>query len=370
MIGGSVVVEDVAIRVITKYLRKGNMSRCLRDILPSSSLTKEQREEVAEIVHDVIRWKNLYDVMIDKQGLKQTPGTYVELAVSGVRDTTDIESFEDEYSCSSYVASLFKDHFDWAEYLNEKPPTTLCVNLNKSSTDDVVQMLRGEQLPVETSHLETAVFTSSLGRYSNVVKQSCAHVMDESSQLVARLAVSLGDSILDFCAGNGGKSLAMASLEHNKKMIYAYDINIGKQATLERRCKTYNANVVVDQKISDMNFDVVLVDAPCTGIGASRRNPEAKYVTGSDDYPKNQLSILSEAAEKLGKGGYLVYSVCTFTPEETDQVVEAFLTKKGFQCASIGDFPFSDMFLKTRFGAFTVVPFGDIFYVSVLKKTR
>ncbi len=364
------LVHEVAKQVIAKYLRKGNMSRCLRDILPASSLSKEQREQVAEIVHDVIRWKNLYDAMLEKQGLKKTPDTYVSLATTGVRNTRDVESFEEQYSCSSYVASVLKYHVDWAEYLNERPPTTLCVNFNKSSTDQVVSLLRKEQLPVETSHLETAVFTSSLGRYSSAVKENYAHVMDESSQLVAFLTVTRGDRILDYCAGTGGKSLAMASFERNKKTIYAYDINPEKQRILEKRCQAFHAHVLPTHNISDLRCDVVLVDAPCTGIGAARRNPEAKYVTGSGDYPKNQLDILHQAADNLERDGYLVYSVCTCTFEETDQVIEAFLAQHDFSGEPFDNCIYKDMLMRTRFGAFTTVPFGDIFYVSVLKKTR
>ncbi|MEM4258881.1 MAG: RsmB/NOP family class I SAM-dependent RNA methyltransferase [Candidatus Thermoplasmatota archaeon] len=371
MFDGSLIVHESAIKVVAKYLKKGNMSRCLRDILPSSSLSNEQREQVAEIVHDVVRWKNLYDDMIASKGLKKTPEVYVDLAVHGVRDTSGINSFEDQYSCSPYVASVLKNHLDWAKYINEKPPTTLCVNLNKSSPDQVVSLLRREQLPAETSHLETAVLTSSLGRYSSAVKECSAHVMDESSQLVAFFAASHGERILDYCAGNGGKSLAMASFGRNMKTIYAYDINLEKQAILEKRCQAYHANVICDQKIPPGGFDVVLVDAPCTGIGAARRNPEAKYVPGSGDFPKNQLDILREAAQKLDRNGFLMYSVCTFTPDETDQVVEAFLTlERGFRCSWFDDFVLNDLLSRTRFGAFTMVPFGDIFYLSVLQKIK
>ncbi len=126
--------DKVAAQVITKYLKKGNMARCLRDILPSSNLSKKQRENIADIVHTVVRWKRLFEHIIETRGLPGSAETYVRLARDGAQTNASSYPFEYRYSCSSYVASILKDHGDWAEYLNETPPTTLCVNFNKSTT--------------------------------------------------------------------------------------------------------------------------------------------------------------------------------------------------------------------------------------------
>jgi 16S rRNA (cytosine967-C5)-methyltransferase len=362
--------EKVAARIITKYLKKGNMARCLRDILPSSGLSKEQREEIAELIHDVVRWKKLYEHIIDRRGLEPSAETYVKLAMSGSQAEASSYPFEYRYSCSSYVANVLKDHGEWAEFLNETPPTTLCVNFNKSTVDEVMSTLQQETLPAERSVLPTAILTSSNSKYSKVIQQHCAHVQDESSQLVSLLTASLGESVFDYCAGNGGKSLTMASITRNEKRLHAYEMNESKRTTLKRRCTEYSANVTVEDNPSGKKYDVVLVDAPCTGLGAARRNPEVKYVENPGDLPQTQLSILKQAAENVKSDGMIFYAVCTMTPEETTQVIQTFSKKNGFTLSPLDDLPHSEFLLKNKYGAFSALPRGDLFFLSVLKKEQ
>ena len=125
----------IAIRVITKYLKKNKMAMCLRDILPNSGLSLEDRQEVADIVHEVVRWKKLYDNILKEIGLAKTAETYVNLALEKKQNVWNAYNFEIKYSVSSYVASILKNKIKWITYLNETPPTTLCVNLNKSSIE-------------------------------------------------------------------------------------------------------------------------------------------------------------------------------------------------------------------------------------------
>ena len=360
--------EKIAARIVTKYLRKGNMARCLRDILPSSGLSKEQREEIAELVHDVVRWKKLYEQIIERQGLQPTPETYVKLALDGAQADVSSYPFEYRYSCSPYVTSVLTQHGDWAEYLNQNPPTSLCVNLNKSSVSEVIKLLQTEHIQAKHSILDTTIQTSSISKYSTVVQQRFAHVQDENSQLIAVLAVHLGNSILDYCAGNGGKSLAMASFSKNTKHLTAYEVNPGKQAILRQRCNEYSANVTVEEHPPDDVYDLVLVDAPCTGLGAARRNPEAKYTEGPGEFPATQLSILKEAAQNVQNHGFLLYAVCTITPEETTQIIQTFTKKHGFTVTSLKSVPHAEYLQHTKDGAFTILPQGDLFFVSLLKK--
>jgi len=370
MLGVLSMLEKIATKVVAKYLKKGNMSRCLRDILPSTNLTKEEREIVADVVHDVVRWKKLYDTLLDESITEKVPESYVKLTLEGAQNKAHFDSIEYQYSCSDYVAKILEDKLKWAKYLNEKPPTTLCVNLNKSNKSEAIKTLKKENMPVTQSKLETAVITTSIGRYSSLIKDGYAHVQDESSQLIAYIAVAFGDKILDFCAGSGGKSLSMASITRNKKILHAYDINVKKKAALEQRCMKYDAKVLIEAEIPDKVFDVVLVDAPCSGIGAARRNPEAKYIDGAGNFPKIQLEILMEAAKKVIDGGSLIYSLCTFTPEETEGVTKQFLKTSDFKVTKIYDFNYSDLLLKNKYGAFTNVPNGDIFFVSILIKDK
>jgi len=362
------MIEQVATCVVTKYLKKGNMARCLRDILPSSGLTKEQREGVAEIVHDVVRWKKLYEHILVNRGSAQHPELYVQLAVEGAQAEASEYPFEFRYSCSSYVVGTLKEYGEWAGYLNEKPPTTLCINFNKSNPEQVMDMLHKEHIFSERSILDTAVLTTSVSKYSQVLQQRYVHVQDENSQFIAHLAASLGQSIFDFCAGNGGKSLAMASLSRNTKKLFAYDTNAGKRAILTKRCGDYGASVQVEESVPERVFDIVLVDAPCTGLGAARRNPEAKYIEGPGDFPKMQLSILQQAAGNIRKDGFLLYSVCTITPEETSQVIQQVVKNTDLSVAPLTNVIHKEFLQRTTQGAFTVLPRGDLFFISLLRK--
>ncbi len=360
--------KKVAVRIVSKYLKKGNMARCLRDILPAAGLSKKQRQEISEIVHDVVRWKRLYEHILDNRGLSLSAENFVNLARDGAQADAYSYAFEYRYSCSSYVADILKDHAEWAEFLNEMPPTTLCINFNKTTIDKVLTLLQQETLPSERGVLPSAVLTTSVGKYSKVIQQCFAHVQDESSQFVSFLASFLGDSIYDMCAGNGGKTLALASITRNQKKLSAYDLNATKRATLKRRCEEYNAIVTVEQYASEKTYDLVLVDAPCSGLGAARRNPEAKYIDGVDNLPKTQISLLCQAAQNVRKNGMLFYAVCTITPEETTRVIETFLKNERFTVSYFEQQPYQTFLLRNSFGAFTMLPRGDLFFLSVLKK--
>jgi 16S rRNA (cytosine967-C5)-methyltransferase len=234
--------------------------------------------------------------------------------------------------------------------------------------DEVISLLHQESLPAECSVLQTTVLTTSIGKYSKVVQEHYAHVQDESSQLVSQIAASLGDTLFDFCAGNGGKSLAIASMTKNEKTLHAYEVNATKRVTLKQRCDQHNAKVIIEDTIPKKKFDLVLVDAPCTGLGAARRNPEAKYVEGAGSLPQTQVSLLMQAAVNVRPGGYLFYAVCTITPEETSDVIEKFIQQTGFSLLEHKDYPAKGYLLKNNFGFVTRLPQGDLFFVSVLKK--
>ena len=361
--------EKIAARVIAKYLKKGNMARCLRDILPSSGISKEQREDIANLIHDVVRWRRLYEHIIDVQGLTAVAETYLQLAQQGVQTEASSYPFEYRYSCSPYVASVLENHPEWAEFLNETPPTTLCVNFNKSTLGQVSSMLKDESLLVEQSQLPTALLTTSNAKYAKVLTQHYAHVQDESSQLVSYISASFGQSIFDYCAGNGGKSLALASITKNKKNLYAYERNESKRMILTRRCDEYDAHVLIQDTPSKKQYEVVLVDAPCTGLGAARRNPEVKYVQDAGQLPETQISILKQALKNVKTKGFLLYAVCTITPEETSQVIERLLTEEETcHVCELTAIPYQHFLKKDTYGAFTSIPQGDLFYLALIQK--
>jgi 16S rRNA (cytosine967-C5)-methyltransferase len=164
-------------------------------------------------------------------------------------------------------------------------------------------------------------------------------VQDEGSQIAARLArAAPGEQALDLCAGGGGKSLAMAGDMDNSGQIYATDSDGRRLTPIFARLERAGArNIQVraprgpqNDPVADLAgaCDVVIVDAPCTGIGAWRRNPDAKWRIrpgALEQRLKAQTEILSRAATFVKKGGRLVYVTCSLLCEENEDQVSAFL---------------------------------------------
>jgi 16S rRNA (cytosine967-C5)-methyltransferase len=160
-------------------------------------------------------------------------------------------------------------------------------------------------------------------------------IQDLSSQRVGIAAAPKpGETWWDACAGEGGKTLHLADLMGNKGLIWATDRHAGRLETLKRRAgraKLFNYRTALWDGSARLPtrtaFDGVLVDAPCSGVGAWQRNPQARWTTTLDDVRElasAQLALLSHAVVSLKPGGRLIYSVCTLTSQETAGVADAF----------------------------------------------
>lgn len=167
-------------------------------------------------------------------------------------------------------------------------------------------------------------------------------VQDEASMLIPHLlAPQPGERLLDACAAPGGKTTQLAALAQNRAEILALDLHPQRAALVaagaERlgcrgiTCRAWDM-ILTPDFVSPASLDGVLVDAPCSGLGVLRRNPELRWRRNPEDPPRLaelQGAILAGAAPLLGPGGRLVYSVCTQTPEETEEVIGAFLAAHG-----------------------------------------
>lgn len=164
-------------------------------------------------------------------------------------------------------------------------------------------------------------------------------VQDEGSQLLGYLlAPKRGDMVVDFCAGAGGKTLMLGSLMRSQGRIYAFDISEKRLNNLKPRLKRSGLSNLYPQRIANENdikvkrltgkIDRVLVDAPCSGLGTLRRNPDLKWRQSPqsiEELKRKQTAILSSAANLLKPGGRLVYATCSFLPEENQEIVQCFL---------------------------------------------
>lgn len=165
-------------------------------------------------------------------------------------------------------------------------------------------------------------------------------VQDEGSQLLGYLlAPKRGEMVVDFCAGAGGKSLLLGALMHSKGRLYAFDISEKRLNNLKPRFKRSGLSNLHAQRIDSENdskikrlagkIDRVLVDAPCSGLGTLRRNPDLKWRQSPqsiEELKTKQAAILTAAADLLKPGGRLVYATCSFLPEENQQLIQDFLS--------------------------------------------
>ena len=231
--------------------------------------------------------------------------------------------------------------------MHEQASLDLRVNTIKSNRDEVLAKMLAENT-VKDNTIEPTPYSSigiRMGAKLNISKHVLfeagkIEVQDEGSQLLAYLvAPKRGQMVADFCAGAGGKTLAIGALMKNTGRLYAFDISEKRLMNLGKRLKrsglsNLHAQVIsseTDPKLKRLNgkFDRVLVDAPCTGLGTLRRNPDLKWRQTPEDVAElnvKQTNILARAAKLTKAGGRLVYATCSLLRDENEAIAEAFLS--------------------------------------------
>ena len=229
-----------------------------------------------------------------------------------------------------------------ARFLQQTAPLDLRVNILKAAREPVLERLRAEGINAEAMPISPVGIRLAekvaLHRHPLFLDGS-VEVQDEGSQVLAYLvAPRRGEMVADFCAGAGGKTLALGALMHNSGRLYAFDVSERRLANLKPRLARSGLSNVHpqlianerDQKLKRLagKFDRVLVDAPCSGLGTLRRNPDLKWRQKPKDIEEltaKQAAILAAAAKLVKAGGRLVYATCSLLTEENEAIVEAFL---------------------------------------------
>lgn len=219
-------------------------------------------------------------------------------------------------------------------------PFTLRANSLRLSRDELLSKLReggAEVAPTRFSPDGIVLASRGAGSLTGA-QEGWFQVQDEASMLIAPLlAPQPGERILDACAAPGGKTTHMAALTGGGAQILALDLHPHRIALVREGARRLGAAgiearscdlTVPPSFLAPESFDRVVVDAPCSGLGVLRRNPEIRWRRQEADLPelaRLQLTILQNVAPLVRPGGVLLYSVCTFTPEETTEVRSAFL---------------------------------------------
>jgi len=225
---------------------------------------------------------------------------------------------------------------------NEIPPLAVRVNVLKTSREKAVAALAAEGITAETTRFSQdgiILTTPAAGlRETAAFLDGLIRVQDEASQLVARLCAPLpGERVLDLCAGAGGKTLHLAALMKNRGKITAVDLRPDKLRLLAAETGRLGVTIVENDPGNATRtpeafygaFDRVLLDAPCSGLGTLRRNPEIRWRIAPADLEKCsqvQRRLLRSAALYVKSGGRLAYTTCAVTPEENENVVADFLS--------------------------------------------
>ena len=326
------------------------------------------RKFVAETIYDVVRWKRLYNEIAGTKDHYSRDNIWKLFAVWAVLrgielpdwkyfEGTPVRRIKGKFDECQNIRAIKESIPNWMDEvgveelgeavwtrelnaLNEKAEVILRVNTLKIDISTLQKFLLKEE--VETEKIRDNLSALRLIERKNVFiteafKRGYFEVQDASSQLVAPyLEVKPGMRVIDTCAGAGGKTLHLAALMENKGQIIAMDIYAGKLAQLKKRGKhagVHNVdmrvieNTKVIKKLKD-SADAVLIDAPCSGIGVLKRNPDSKWKLQPeflDTIRNTQAEILDSYSRMVKPGGKLVYATCSILPSENQHQIEKFL---------------------------------------------
>lgn len=222
---------------------------------------------------------------------------------------------------------------------NSQPPITVMVNTTRTTGEQLTCALREQGAAVKAHPwLDNCMYLSKTGDLERMsaFQEGLFYVQDPASRLVVRAAGARpGMKVLDCCAAPGGKSFAAAIAMENRGEIIACDLHPHKKRLIQAGADRMGLDIITPMTADGRKFrpewenafDLVLVDAPCSGLGVIRKKPDIRYKDPEPlkELPAIQLALLTNAARYVRPGGVLVYSTCTLLRRENEDVVQAFL---------------------------------------------
>ena len=247
-----------------------------------------------------------------------------------------------------WIIEKLRSHYNEAEILaigqsmQQVAGLDLRVNTHLANRSEILAGLESEGVTAEAtpySPIGIRVKGKPALNKSSMFEAGKFEVQDEGSQLLGfMVAPKRNEMVVDFCAGAGGKSLMLGAMMNSQGRLYALDVSEKRLANLKPRLKRSGLSNLQPQLIAHENdikvkrlagkIDRVLVDAPCSGMGTLRRNPDLKFRQSPKsvaELTQKQGNILASASKLLKKGGRLVYATCSLLHEENEGIVEAFL---------------------------------------------
>jgi len=326
------------------------------------------RKFVAETIYEIVRYKRLYSEIANVKTPYKREDLWKIFAVWAVLRSYPIPDWKqldgtpqrrikgrfDELSKERRLRESIPDWMDelavkelteevWTREIsaqNQQAKVVLRVNTLKTTKQKLHSILMDENIVTKThkEYPDALILEERTNVFlTTAFKNGLFEVQDASSQKVAYfLDVKAGMRVIDACAGAGGKTLHIASLMENKGQIIALDIYQSKLKQLKLRAKR-NGVFNVDYRIVDSTkvikklhekADRVLIDAPCSGLGVLRRNPDAKWKLQPDfiqEIIKTQSQVLNDYSKMVKIGGKMVYATCSVLPSENEKQIQQFL---------------------------------------------
>lgn len=346
----------------------GTLSRYFRD---HPKLGSRERGVVAEAVYGLLRNKAVYTSFAESGN----GPTMRRMTLLGLADAVGVESLggltEEETEWLNHVMqidrtllpSLLRSNMpgwlfeklvardgeaaalELAHAVNQPAPLDLRVNAIKATREDVITALAEAPIlcePTPYAPLGIRIIKKPALQNLPLFKNGSIEVQDEGSQLLSQIVgAKRGEMVVDFCAGAGGKTLSLGAAMRNTGRLYAFDISEKRLAKLKPRLARSGLSNVHPVQIAHENdakvkrlagkIDRVLVDAPCSGLGTLRRNPDVKWRQTPQslvELNEKQASILAGAARLVKAGGRLVYATCSILDEENEAIVASFLASR------------------------------------------
>ncbi len=360
----------------------------------------KDRRFIASTVYEVVRWYRLYYESLGFEPQKESDW-WLLLATKWYIENEDLPDWPEfgkadrtailtRYKAVANIRKIKESIPDWLDELgsqelgadwaatlkasNEQADLHIRVNTLKTTPNQLIAALERKGIEAKKTILENALLIPKRQKLTPIpsFRKGWFEIQDLSSQLVAAwLNPIAGSTVIDACAGAGGKSLHLSSLMHNQGEIIALDISTYKLKELEKRARRSEISIIKTQKIKGFNSlkklnstaDYLLLDSPCSGLGTLRRNPNAKWHLSPDfitKVKKTQQAILQSYSPTCKIGGKMVYATCSILPSENIEQVQHFLDTE----AGSGFRLIKDKSILPQDG------WGDGFYMALMERIQ
>lgn len=327
---------------------------------------KRDRSFIAETVFEVVRWKRALAFLADSEETNaicaaqwvrmgyEIPDWWKYRGATPDEMQAREQALEDQPRVVSQSVPDWLDELgvrelgeaDWLTTiaaLNRRAPVYLRVNTIKTTPQEALAWLHSEGVEAEPVEGLPEALVLPVGKVlpKGLRADGRVEIQDAGSQMIAPLVAPLpGERVIDACSGAGGKALHLAALMGNEGRVFGMDVDERKLRELDRRSRRAGAGCISPKLITDTTphdfadiADRLLVDAPCSGLGTLRRQPDLKWrlkPSQLDRYRAIQSQLLTEYSRMLKSGGRLVYATCSILPSENRAAVDALLEQGGF----------------------------------------